>query len=146
MKIKELLSISRDLKANNCTDIREYLEMVQTFDDNQQDVFYTLIKNCVDIERAIQGVYGGDYCTYDNFKEYIDNYIDEYCGLPDFIELDYISMWYRTFRYDDNLIVDWQEFQWCKDRNEYGTEEQKKQQREYIEYNLQYSQFIDFYC
>lgn len=145
MEFKELLSIGRDLKSNNCTDIRDFLEMVQNFDNSQQNVFYALIENDIDIERAIQGIYEENYCIYDNFYEYIDNLIYNDCKLPNYIELDYTSMWYRTFRYDDSLYINWQEFKWCKDRDEYGTKEQKEQQKEYIEYNLQYSQLIEFY-
>lgn len=145
MEFLELLEIGRDLKKDDCKNIKEYLEMVQTFDDTQENIFYTLIENNVDIERAINIVYEESYCVYDNFIDYIDNYIGEYCKLPDFIELDYILMWYRTFKYDDNICIDWQEFQWCKNRDEYGTQEQKEQQKEYIKYNLEYSKLIEFY-
>lgn len=96
------------------------------------------------METAIHGVWNGCYTVYDNFYEYIDNLLDEY-NLPDFIELNYLSMWYRSFRYDENLYIDWQELEWAKDRDEYGTNEQKEKQRGYIEYNLQYSRLIEFY-
>ena len=54
-------------------------------------------------------------------------------------------MWYRTFRYDDNLYIDWQELKYHQDRGEYGTEEQKQKYRDYIEYNLQYAQVIEWF-
>lgn len=144
MEFMELLSIGRDLKRNKCTDIKEYLEMVQTFDNCQENVFYILISNDVDIERAISGVYEEQYTIYDNFQEYIDNLLDDY-NLPDFIELDYLSMWFSTFRHEDNLYIDWQEWKWAKDRDEYGTNEQKELYRDYIKFNLERSNVIDFY-
>lgn len=144
MEFKELLSIGRDLKRNKCKDIKEYLEMVQTFDNCQENVFYALLSNDVDIEKAIEGVYEEQYTIYDNFQEYIDNLLDDY-NLPDFIELDYLSMWLRTFRYDENLYIDWQEWEWSKNRDEYGTNEQKELYRDYIKFNLEYSNVIDFY-
>ena len=144
MEFKELLSIGRDLKINKCTDIKEYLEMVQTFDNCQENVFYTLLSNDVDIEKAIEGVYKEQYTIYDNFYEYIDNLLDDY-NLPDFIELDYISMWYSTFRYDENLYIDCQAWEWSKNRDEYGTNEQKELYRDYIRFNLKHSNVIDFY-
>lgn len=143
MEFKELLSIGRDLKNNKCTDIKEYLGMVQTFDNCQENVFYILIYNDVDIEKAIEGVYNEQYAVYENFQEYIDNVLYEY-NLPSFIEIDYISMWYRTFRYDEHLYIDWQEWEWSKNRDEYGTNEQKELYRDYIKFNLEQSIVIDF--
>lgn len=143
MEFKELLSIGRDLKENKCTDIKSYLEMVQTFDNCQEKVFYILIYNDVDIEKAIEGVYNEQYAVYENFQEYIDNLLYEY-DLPRFIEIDYISMWWRTFRYDENLYIDWQEWEWAKNRDEYGTNEQKELYRDYIKFNLERSTIIDF--
>ncbi len=146
MEFKELLSIGRDLKRNKCTDIKEYLEMIQTFDNCQKNVFYILISNDVDIEKAIEGVYNEQFSVYNNFYEYIDNLLDEPCNdLPNFIELDYLSMWFRTFRYDENFYIDWQEWEWSKNRDEYGTNEQKELYRDYIKFNLERSNVIDFY-
>lgn len=144
MEFKELLSIGRDLKRNKCTDIKEYLEMIQTFDNCQENVFYVLLSNDVDIEKTIEGVYEEQYTIYENFQEYIDNLLDDY-NLPDFIELDYLSMWYSTFRYEDGLYIDWQEWEWSKNRDEYGTNEQKELYRDYIRFNLERSNVIDFY-
>lgn len=145
MEFLELLKIGRDLKKYNCSCIRKYLEMLQTFDNTQENVFNILMSNDVDIERAIEGIYEEQYCIYDNFIDYIDNYVSNQCNLPDFIELNYTAMWYRTFRYDDNIYIDWQEWEWCKNRDEYGTQEQKEQQKEYIKYNIEYSQLIKFF-
>lgn len=144
MEFVELLKIGRDLKENKCTDIKSFLEMVQTFDNCQENVFYVLLSNDVDIEKAIEGVYEEQYTIYDNFQEYIDNLLDDY-NLPDFIELDYLSMWYSTFRYEESLYIDWQEWEWSKNRDEYGTNEQKELYRDYIRFNLECSNVIDFY-
>ena len=146
MEFKELLSIGRDLKRNKCTDIKEYLEMIQTFDNCQENAFYILISNDVDIEKAIEGIYNEQFSVYENFQEYIGNLLDEPCNdLPYFIELDYLSMWFRTFRYDENLYIDWQEWEWSKNCDEYGTNEQKELYRDYIKFNLERSNVIDFY-
>lgn len=144
MEFVELLSIGRDLKKESCSIIRDCLEKVQELDNEQLNIIYSLVENNVYMETAIQGVWNGCYTVHDNFQEYIDNLLDDY-NLPDFIELDYLSMWYRSFRYDENLYIDWQELEWTKDRDEYGTNEQKEKQRGYIEYNLQYSRLIEFY-
>lgn len=146
MELRELLEVGRMLKSEKCNNIKEYLEKILELNNTQIQDVYLISENGVDLERAIDGVADGCYCIYENFYEYIDNLTSELCtDLPNFIELDYISMWYRTFRYDENLFIDWQELKWCKDRDEYGTAEQKENQRAYIEYNLQYSQVIDFY-
>ena len=145
MEFTTLLNIGRDLKNQGCN-VREYLEKVLEFDIEQNQVFDILIENDVCIEQAVNGVHDNEYSIYDNFYDYIDENINIlYLDFPSFIELDYISMWYRTFRYDENLYINWQELKWCKDRDEYGTSEQKEKQRAYIEYNLQYSKCIDFY-
>ena len=146
MEFTTLLKIGRDLKAENCNIIRDCLEKAIELDNEQLEIIYTLNENGLDIETAIYGVYNSRYCVHSNFSEYIYNLLSDMCSdLPSFIELDYISMWYRTFRYDDNLYIDWQELGYHKDRDEYGTSEQKQKYRDYIEYNLQYSQIIEFY-
>lgn len=144
MEFTELLKYGRILKnENEC--IRDNLERLQGFTDEQLEVFNILIEDKA-ICDIIDGVENEEYAIYNNFYDYIDEYINSLClDLPSFIELDYISMWYRTFRYDENLYIDWQELKWCEDRDEYGTEEQKEKQKYYIEYNLQYSQVIEFY-
>lgn len=145
MEFRDLLNIGRDLKNQGCN-VREYLEKVLEFDTEQYQVFNILIENDVCIDNAIDGVLNYNYAIYDNFYDYIDEYMNGLCSdLPNFIELNYVSMWYRTFRYDENLYIDWQELKWCIDRDEYGTSEQKENQRAFIEYNLQYSKCIDFY-
>ena len=144
MEFKELLSIGRDLKKEGCSIVRDCLEKIQELDNGQLNIIYSLVENNVYMETAIHGVWNGCYTVYNNFYEYIDNLLDDY-NLPDFIELDYLSMWYRSFRYDENLYIDWQELKWANDRDEYGTNEQKEKQRGYIEYNLQYSRLIEFY-
>lgn len=144
MDFRDLLNIGRDLKNQGCN-VREYLEKVLEFDTKQTQVFNILIENDVCIERAIDGVEGYNYATYDNFYEFVDESINQICNLPDFIKLDYLAMWYATFRYDDNIYIDWQELKWCKNRDEYGTNEQKENQRAFIEYNLEYSMLVDFY-
>lgn len=144
MDFRDLLNIGRDLKNQGCN-VREYLEKVLEFDTEQTQVFNILIENDVCIERAIDGVEGYNYATYDNFYEFIDEFISQICNLPDFIKLDYLAMWYATFRYDDNIYIDWQELKWCKNRDEYGTSEQKENQRAFIEYNLECSMLVDFY-
>lgn len=144
MEFRELLKYGRILKDEN-EDIRENLERLQNFTSEQLDIFDLLIENKAVCD-VIDGVENQEYAIYDNFYNYIDEYMNSLClDLPSFIELDYISMYYRTFRYDDNLFIDWQELEYCKDRDEYGTSEQKENQNAYIEYNLQYSQVIDFY-
>ena len=146
MEFKELLELGRMLKSEKCNNIREYIEKILELNNTQIQDVYLISENGVDLEKAIDVVYEGCYYIYENFYEYINNLTSELCtDLPNFIELDYISMWYRTFRYDDNLYIDWQELEWCKDRDEYGTSEQKENQRAFIEYNLQYSKCIDFY-
>lgn len=146
MDFKDLLQIARDLKAENCGIIKDCLEKVLALNDLQVQDVYLLVDNEVDIETSINGVYEGCYCVYENFQEYIDNQIINLYGeLPSFIELDYLAMWWRTFRYDDNLYIDWQELNYHKDRDEYGTEEQKQKYKDYVEYNLQYSKVINFY-
>ena len=145
MEFITLLNIGRDLKYQGYN-VREYLEKVIEFDMEQYQVFHILIENDVCIDKAIDGVQDYSYSIYDNFYEYIDSLLYDITNdLPNFIKLDYISMWYCTFRHDDNLHIDWKELKWCKDRDEYGTSEQKENQNAYIEYNLQYSQVIDFY-
>ena len=144
MEFKELLQYGRILKnENEC--IRENLERLQDFTDEQLYVFDVLIENRAVCD-VIDCVENQEYAIYDNFYDYIDEYMNSLClDLPSFIDLDYISMYYRTFKYDDNLFIDWQELGYCKNRNEYGTSEQKENQRAFIEYNLQYSKCIDFY-
>ena len=145
MEFTTLLNIGRDLK-NQGYNVREYLEKVIEFNTEQNQVFDILIKNNVCIDKAIDGVQDYSYSIYDNFYEYIDSLLYDITNdLPNFIKLDYISMYYCTFRYDENLYIDWQELGYHKDRNEYGTSEQKENQRAFIEYNLQYSKCIDFY-
>lgn len=144
MEFVELLNIARDLKSQGCN-VREYLEKVLEFDTEQTQVFYILIKNDVCIDRTIDGVRDYSYSIYDSFYEFVDESMNQICNLPDFIELNYLAMWYCTFRYDDNLYIDWQELKWCKDRDECGTSEQKENQRSFIEYNLEYSMVVDFY-
>lgn len=144
MDFRDLLNIGRDLKNQGCN-VREYLEKVLEFNTEQTQVLNILIENEVCIDKAIDGVEGYNYSTYDNFYEFVDESINQICNLPYFIELDYTSMWYRTFRYDENLYIDWQELKWCKNRDEYGTSEQKENQRAFIEYNLGYSMLVDFY-
>ena len=144
MEFRELLQYGRILKNEN-EDIRENLERLQNFTSEQLDIFDLVIENKA-VCNVIDGIENKEYAIYDNFYDYIDEYMSSLFGdLPSFIELDYISMYYRTFRYDDNLFIDWQELGYCKDRNEYGTSEQKENQRAFIEYNLQYSKCIDFY-
>lgn len=146
MEFKDLLDIARMLKAEDCRIIRDCLEKIQELDNTQYADVFLLSENGLDLETSIQAVWNGCYNIHNNFYEYIDYLLSETCSdLPDFIELDYTSMWYRTFRYDDNLYIDWQELAYHKDRDEYGTEEQKQKYRDYIEYNLQYSQIIEFY-
>lgn len=145
MEFVELLAIGRDLKKEDCSIIRDCLEKVQELENEQMQIVYTLNESGIDLETAILGVWNGCYTVYDNFIDYINNYVSNEYNLPDFIELDYISMWYRTFKYDDNIYIDWQEWEWCKNRDEYGTSEQKEQQKEYIKYNLEYSQLIEFF-
>lgn len=145
LDFKDLLSIGRDLKNQGCN-VRENLEKMLEFNTEQNQVFNILIENDVCIERAIDGVHNYEYSIYDNFYEFVDEYIRQTCNdLPNFIEFDYLAMWYRTFRYDNTIKIDWRELKWCKDRDEYGTSEQKENQRAYIEYNLEYSKCIDFY-
>ena len=144
MEFRELLEYGRILKNEN-EYIRENLERLQNFTSEQLNVFDLLIENKAVCD-VIDGVENQEYTIYDNFYDYIDEYINSlYSNFPSFIELDYISMYYRTFRYDDNLFIDWQELEYCKYRDEYGTSEQKENQRAFIEYNLQYSKCIDFY-
>lgn len=145
MEFKELLEIAKNLKANNKSNIRGYLEKVQTFDESQETAFNVLINNWIDIDRAIEVVDNKDYFIYDNFFEYIDSYIQEEINLPDFIELDYIAMWYRTFRYDDGLYIDWKENEWNKGHNEYGTREEQDKEKDYIAYNLENSKLVLLY-
>lgn len=146
MEFRELLEVGRMLKAEDCRIIRDCLEKLQTLDNTQYADVFLLSENGLDLETAINGVYEGCYNIYENFYEYIDNLLDSTINdLPSFIELDYISMWYRTFRYDENLLIEWQELKYHKNRDEYGTEEQKQKYRDYIEYNLQYSQIIEWY-
>lgn len=144
MEFRDLLKYGRILKNEN-EYIRENLARLQGFTDEQLEVFNILIEDKV-ICDVIDGVENQEYTIYDNFYDYIYEYLSGLCSdLPSFIELDYISMYYCTFRYDENLFIDWQELKWCKDRDEYGTSEQKENQRAFIEYNLQYSKCIDFY-
>ena len=144
MEFKDLLQYGRILKDEN-ENIRENLERLQNFTSEQLDIFDRLIENKAVCD-VIDGVENQEYAIYDNFYDYIDEYINSLCSdFPNFIELDYIAMWYRTFRHDDNLFIDWQELGYYKDRDEYGTSEQKENQRAFIEYNLQYSKCIDFY-
>ena len=144
MGFKDLLQYGRILKDEN-EDIRENLERLQNFTSEQLEVFDLLIENKA-VCNVIDGVENQEYAIYDNFYDYIDEYINSLSSdFPSFIELDYISMYYRTFRYEDNLFIDWQELGYCKDRDEYGTSEQKENQRAFIEYNLQYSKCIYFY-
>ena len=146
MEFKDLLDVARILKAEDCRIIRDCLEKLQTLNYTQYADVFLLSENGLDLETSINGVYEGCYGVHENFYEYIDNLLYSTINdLPNFIELDYTSMWYRTFRYDDNLYINWQELEWCKDRDEYGTSEQKENQRAFIEYNLQYSQVIEFY-
>lgn len=146
MELKDLLDVARMLKAEDCRIIRDCLEKIQELNNTQYADVFLLSENGLDLETAIQGVWNGCYYIHNNFYEYVDYLLSETCSnLPNFIELDYTSMWYRTFRYDDNLYINWQELEWCKDRDEYGTSEQKEKQRAFIEYNLQYSQVIEFY-
>lgn len=114
MEFRELLQLGKDLKAENCTNIRDWLEMVETFNDEQIQVFYTLIENDIEYDTDINGVYNNDYIIWDSFIDYINNYIDEQYNLPDFVELDYISIWYGTFRYESHLFIDWFEPKWYK--------------------------------
>lgn len=145
MEFKELLELGRILKKEGCDIIRDTLEKALELDNEQLQIAYTLNEQ-IDLETAIHGVWNGCYTVYENFYSYIDSLLYESCSdLPNFIELDYITIWYRTFRYDENIYIDWEELKWCKDRDEYGTEEQKEHQRAFIEYNLEYSQVIDFY-
>lgn len=146
MEFRDLLDIARMLKAEDCRTIRDCLEKLQTLNHTQYADVFLLSENGLDLETAINGVYEGCYSIHENFYEYIDNLLYSTTNdLPSFIELDYISMWYRTFRYDENLYIDWQELKYHEDRDEYGTNEQKQKQKDYIEYNLQYSQVIEFY-
>lgn len=56
MEFRDLLNIARDLKAENCVNIRECLEKIQELNNTQfQDVFL-LNENGIDLETAIQGV------------------------------------------------------------------------------------------
>lgn len=144
MELKDLLQYGRILKSENeC--IRDNLERLQDFTDEQLNVFNILIEDKA-ICDIIDGVENEEYVIYDNFYDYVEEYINSLClDLPSFIELDYVSMWYRTFRYDENLYINWQELEYHKNRDEYGTNEQKQKQKDYIEYNLQYSQVIEFY-
>ena len=146
MKFACLLTAARMLKAEGCLIIRDCLEKLQTLNHTQYTDVFILSKNGLNLEVAINGVYEGCYSIHENFYEYIDNLLYSTTNdLPSFIELDYISMWYGTFRYDESLHIDWKELNWCEDRDEYGTSEQKEKQRAFIEYNLQYSQVIEFY-
>nr|DAK14492.1 MAG TPA: hypothetical protein [Caudoviricetes sp.] len=146
MEFKDLLEIARMLKAEDCRIIRDCLEKLQTLNYTQYADVFLLSENGLDLETAINGVYEGCYNIHENFYEYIDNLLYSTINdLPNFIELDYVSMWYRTFRYDENLYVDWQELKYHENCDEYGTEEQKQKYRDYIEYNLQYSQIIEWY-
>lgn len=146
MEFKDLLDIARMLKAEDCRTIRDCLEKLQTLNYTQYADVFLLSENGLDLETAINGVYKECYSIHENFYMYIDNLVNSTINnLPSFIELDYTSMWYRTFRYDENLYITWQELEYHKDRDEYGTEEQKEKQKDYIEYNLQYSQVIEFY-
>lgn len=144
MEFIELLKYGRILKnENEC--IRENLERSQDFTNEQLYIFDVLIENKAVCD-VIDGIENREYAIYDNFYDFIDEYMNSLCSdLPSFIELDYVSMWHRTFRYDDNLYIDWQELDYHKDRDEYGTNEQKQKYRDYIEYNLKYSQIIEFY-
>ena len=147
MEFTTLLNYARDLKAENCRIIRDCLEKLQTLDDGQIGTIDILTDGGKDLETAILGVYEGSYSIYSNFYEFINNLIyNEDIEFPSYIELDYMAMYYRTFRYDDNLYIDMKEFNWCKDRDEYGTQEQKEQYKEYIKYNLKYSTIVEFYC
>ena len=146
MELKDLLDIARMLKAEDCRTIRDCLEKLQTLNYTQYADVFLVSENGLDLETAINGVYEGCYSIHENFYEYIDNLLCSTINdLPNFIELDYISMYYRTFRYDENLYINWQELAYHKDRDEYGTEEQKQKYRDYIEYNLQYSQIIEWF-
>lgn len=144
MEFTELLKYGRILKNEN-EDIRENLERLQNFTSEQLDVFDVLIENKA-VCNVIDGVENEEYVIYDNFYDYIDEYINGLClDLPNFVKLDYNTMYYSTFEYDDNLYINWQELEYHKNRDKYGTEEQKQKYRDYIEYNLQYSQIIEWY-
>ena len=146
MEFKDLLDIARMLKAEDCRIIRDCLEKIQELNNTQYADVFLLCENGLDLETAINGVYEGCYSIHENFYEYIDNLLYSTTNdLPNFIEFDYVSMWYRTFRYDENLYINWQELKYHENRDEYGTEEQKQKYRDYIEYNLQYSQIIEWY-
>lgn len=144
MEFTELLKYGRILKNEN-EDIRENLERLQNFTSEQLDVFDVLIENKA-VCNVIDGVENEEYVIYDNFYDYIDEYINGLClDLPNFVKLDYNTMYYSTFEYDDNLYIHWQEWAGCDGMDRYGTDEQRKKYYDYIEYNLEYSKCIDFY-
>lgn len=145
MEFKELLEIAKNLKANNESNIRDYLEKIIAFDESQESAFNVLINNEIDIVRAVEVVYNEDFFIYDNFIEYIDSYIQEQINLPDFIELDYMAMWYRTFRYDDGLYINWVEDEWSKGHNEYGTRDEQLKEEKHVSYNLENSKLVLLY-
>lgn len=146
MELKELLNVARDIRSERVGNLREYIEMVQTFDSEQETVLNILIENGVNILTAIEWVYNQKYTLWDNFVDYVDNYIDEEYNLPNFIKLDYSAMWYRYFRYNDNLYIDWVEHEWFKGGNEYGTQEEQEKYKKYIKYNISNSQLVEFYA
>lgn len=146
MEFKELLEVARNIRAERVGNMRDYLEMVQTLDDTQENVLNILIENGVNTLKAIEGVYNQDYSIYDNFIDYIDNFILEEYKIPDWVEFDYIAMWYQSFRYEDNLYFDIYEPRECNGRHEFGTEEQREKERLFIEYNLKNSMVIEFYA
>ncbi len=144
MELKDLLYYGRILKNEN-ENIRENLERLQNFTSEQLYIFDLLIESKA-VCNVIDGIENEEYAIYDNFYDYIDEYINSISSdFSSFIELDYIAMYYRTFKYDDNLFIDWEELEYHKDRDEYGTNEQKQKYNDYVKYNLQYSKCIDFY-
>lgn len=144
LSFSKLLEYGRILKNEN-EYIRENLERLQAFTDEQLKVFNILIEDKT-ICDVIDGVENEEYAIYDNFYDYIDEYINSLClDLPSFVKLDYNAMYYSAFEYDDNLYIQWQDWAWCDGMDRYGTDEQRKKYYDYIEYNLQYSKCIDFY-
>lgn len=147
MDFQSLLQYAKQYKAehNSYNGLRDMLEVINEFDESQSLALEILSKQR-NISEIIEGINDYQFSIYDNFIDYVDSTIDSEYKLPSFVELDYISMYCRTFRYEDNLYIDWQEYKWCQNKDMYGTDEQRKLYNYWVEHNLQYSTCIEFYA
>lgn len=124
----------------------EAKEMVMNWDENQKRATHILLSEGEYLEDIIDTIDDHDFNFYNNFEDYIYNWM-ECTGdkIPEWLCIDLVGTYRTALRYEANIIFVDDTPKWAEGGSEYGTAEEKEKYWKGKEYLCKYSEVLEVY-